>query len=207
MQSGLFITLEGGEGAGKTTQLEKVAEWFRSRGHRVLVTREPGGTRAGEAIRQILLQRDDIAISAETELLLMFAARAQHLVEIIRPALAAGKVVICDRFTDASYAYQGGGRGLARKQIEQLEAWVQEGLRPDLTLLLDTPVAVGMARAGERGSADRFESEVDAFFLAVREAYLNIARRDPERVSVIDASQPLENVTAAIYKVLEQNYA
>lgn len=208
MPSGLFITLEGGEGAGKSTQLEKVADWFRARGQHVLVTREPGGTRAGEAIRQILLQRGDIAISAETELLLVFAARAQHLIEVIRPALAAGHVVICDRFTDASYAYQGGGRGLSRQQIEQLESWVQEGLRPDLTLLLDTPVDVGMARAGQRdGDADRFETEPGSFFMAVREAYLNIARHEPGRVCIIDASRPLTEVTEAIYKVLAQNYA
>lgn len=206
MKSGLFITLEGGEGAGKSTQIEKVADWFRTRGHQVVVTREPGGTKAGEAIRQILLQRDNIAISGETELLLMFAARAQHLVEVIRPALAAGQVVICDRFTDASYAYQGGGRGLDPWQIQQLEAWVQEGLRPDLTLLLDTPIEVGKARAGRRSDADRFEAEADGFFLAVREAYLSIARREPERVCIINADRPVGEVTAAIHAVLEQNY-
>ncbi|MDZ7735962.1 MAG: dTMP kinase [Gammaproteobacteria bacterium] len=204
MQPGLFITLEGGEGAGKSTQLEKIADWFRSRGRAVVVTREPGGTQAGEAIRRLLLERDHMAISHETELLLMFAARAQHITEVIRPELAAGRVVVCDRFTDATYAYQGGGRGMPRRQIEQLESWVQDDLRPDLTLLLDVPVEVGLGRAEKRGEADRFEAEAEAFFLAVRETYLDIARRDPERVRVIDGSQPTAEVTAAIYRILEQ---
>lgn len=202
-----FITLEGGEGTGKSTQIEEVAAWFRERGHQVVVTREPGGTRAGEAIRRILLDREHIAINPETELLLMFSARAQHIAEVIRPALAAGQVVLCDRFTDASYAYQGGGRGIARQQIVQLESWVQDDLRPDLTLLLDAPVDVGMARAGERGVADRFEAETEAFFHAVREAYLELARHDPERIRVIDANQPVADVTAAIVRLLEQELA
>jgi len=204
MQPGLFITLEGGEGAGKSTQLEKIADWFRSRDRAVKVTREPGGTQAGEAIRRLLLERDHMAVSHETELLLMFAARAQHITEVIRPELAAGRVVVCDRFTDATYAYQGGGRGMPRQQIEQLESWVQDDLRPDLTLLLDVPVDVGLGRAGNRGEADRFEAEAEGFFLAVRETYLDIARREPERVRVVDGSQPTAEVTAAIYRILEQ---
>ena len=206
MQRGLFITLEGGEGAGKSTQLEKVAAWFRERDRNVIVTREPGGTHAGEAIRKLLLERDHMAISHETELLLMFAARAQHITEVIRPALAAGQVVVCDRFTDATYAYQGGGRGMSRRQIEQLESWVQDDLRPDITLLLDVPVATGMDRAGQRSEADRFESEAEAFFLAVREAYLDIARREPDRVHVINAGQAVNKVTEDIYRLLEQHY-
>lgn len=206
MQPGIFITLEGGEGAGKSTQLDKVAEWFRARGRNAVVTREPGGTPAGEAIRRLLLERDHMAISDETELLLMFAARAQHITEVIRPALAAGQVVVCDRFTDATYAYQGGGRGMPRQQIAQLETWVQDDLRPDLTLLLDVPVDVGMSRAGKRSEADRFESEAEAFFLAVREAYLDIARRERERVHVVNAEQSAEQVTAAIYHLLEQYF-
>lgn len=206
MQAGIFITLEGGEGAGKSTQLDKVAEWFRARGRNVVVTREPGGTPAGEAIRRLLLERDHVAINDETELLLMFAARAQHITEVIRPALAAGQVVVCDRFTDATYAYQGGGRGMPRQQIAQLEAWVQDDLRPDLTLLLDVPVDVGMSRAGKRSEADRFESEAEGFFLAVREAYLDIARRERERVHVVNAEQSAEQVTAAIHRLLEQYF-
>lgn len=204
MAPGVFITLEGGEGAGKSTQIETVANWFRDQGRTVVVTREPGGTRAGEAIRRILLDRDHIGICPETELLMMFAARAQHISEVIRPALAAGQVVISDRFTDASYAYQGGGRGVAREQIEQLESWVQDDLRPDLTLLLDVPVDTGMARAGRRGQADRFEAEAEAFFQAVRESYQAIARRHPERVRLIEGDQSITAVSKAIIGVLEQ---
>lgn len=204
--TGLFITVEGGEGVGKSTQLEHIANWFLQQGRQVVVTREPGGTRAGEAIRNILLRRDEVAISRETELLLIFAARAQHLTEVIRPALASGQVVVCDRFTDASFAYQGGGRGIARQHIAQLEQWVQEGLRPDLTLLLDAPAEVGLQRAGLRGEADRFEAEALAFFQSVRDAYLNIARREQERVVVIDASQDEAAVTAAIEAVLDREF-
>ncbi len=205
--TGLFITLEGGEGVGKSTQLTHVADWFRQQGRQVTTTREPGGSRAGEAIRKILLRQDDVAISAETELLLIFAARAQHLIEVIRPALAAGQVVICDRFTDASYAYQGAGRGIALEHIAQLEHWVQDDLRPDLTLLLDAPAELGLERAGRRGSADRFEAETLAFFQAVREAYLDLARSEPERVVVIDAGRDEATVRRDIQAVLEHEYA
>jgi len=207
MEPGLFITLEGGEGAGKSTQIERVAEWFRQHGRQVVVTREPGGTRVGESIRRLLLEREHAAIGNETELLLIFAARAQHILEVIRPALAEGRVVISDRFTDATYAYQGGGRGVARAQIEQLENWVQDDLRPDLTLLLDVPVELGMERAGKRSAADRFEAEQLAFFVAVREAYLDIARHEPGRIRVIDASRPIAEVTLDIVKILEREYA
>ncbi len=205
-RTGLFITLEGGEGVGKSTQLKHVADWFLQQGREVVLTREPGGTRVGEAIRDILLRRDEVAIGREAEVLLLFAARAQHLAEVIRPALAKGEVVICDRFTDASFAYQGGGRGVSCQHIAQLEQWVQEGLRPDLTLLLDAPVEVGLQRAGRRGEADRFEAETVAFFQSVRDAYLDIARSEPERVVVIDAARDEAAVTASIQSVLDREY-
>lgn len=205
-RTGLFITLEGGEGVGKSTQLKHVADWFLQQGREVVLTREPGGTRVGEAIRDILLRRDEVAIGREAEVLLLFAARAQHLAEVIRPALAKGEVVICDRFTDASFAYQGGGRGVSCQHIAQLEQWVQEGLRPDLTLLLDAPVEVGLQRAGRRGEADRFEAETVTFFQSVRDAYLDIARSEPERVVVIDAARDEAAVTASIQSVLNREY-
>lgn len=203
MPRGLFITLEGGEGAGKSTQLAAIENWFRERGRDVIVTREPGGTATGERIRALLLDGCE-EMSAETETLLMFAARAEHLARVIRPALAAGRVVVCDRFTDATYAYQGGGRGLPLERIAQLERWVQGGLRPDLTLLLDVPVPVGLSRAQSRGEPDRFEAEQHAFFERVREAYLAAASREPERVRVIDASRSAAEVTQAIFDALQR---
>lgn len=203
-QRGMFITLEGVEGAGKSTQVKFIARWFRRRGKQVVQTREPGGTAAGERIRRLLLDRRQPRLDADTELLLMFAARAQHLKEVIRPALASGKIVISDRFADASYAYQGGGRGLPAARIEVLEHWVLDGLKPDLTLLLDAPVALGIQRAGRRGASDRFEAESRAFFERVRRAYLEIAARAPERVVVIDASRPAAEVRRQIESVLER---
>lgn len=205
MPRGLFITVEGGEGAGKSTQLAAIENWFKERRREVVVTREPGGTATGERIRAILLDSRE-QMSAETETLLMFAARAEHLATVIRPALAADKVVVCDRFTDATYAYQGGGRGLPTERIAQLEQWVQGELRPDLTLLLDVPVPVGLSRAQNRGEPDRFEAEQHAFFERVREAYLAAARREPERIRVIDASRSAAEVTRAIIDAL-QGYA
>ena len=163
MGKGLFITLEGIEGVGKTTQLEYVSEVFRSNGRTVCITREPGGTSVGEAIRDILLNSTDLDISDETELLMIFAARAQHLQRVIKPALTRDEVVLCDRFTDASFAYQGGGRGIAKNKIQQLKTWVQGDLQPDPTLLLDVPVEIGLSRAGKRGELDRFESETVDF--------------------------------------------
>lgn len=202
-RSGYFITIEGGEGAGKTSCLATVAASLKARGWEVTQTREPGGTRLGEAIRALLLNRDSHDMSVDTELLLMFAARAQHLDEVVRPALAAGGCVVCDRFTDASYAYQGGGRGVADRRIGTLETWVQGTLRPDLTLLLDIPVEVGLARTVARGQApDRFELEQVEFFERVRSAYLRRAEAEPERFCIIDAAQPVDKVRNQIERAL-----
>lgn len=200
--TGQFITLEGGEGAGKTTCLKHVENRIRQAGIDLCVTREPGGTRTGEKIREILLDRGNIDILDETELMLMFAARAQHLNELIRPSLAANCWVLCDRFTDATYAYQGGGRGISDERIAELEQWVQQGLKPDLTLLLDLPVKIGLQRAGQRSTPDRFESENIAFMERMRSSYLDIARREPDRVKIIDSAQSLDNVLQQIDHVL-----
>ncbi|MEJ2509138.1 MAG: dTMP kinase [Gammaproteobacteria bacterium] len=200
--SGRFITIEGIEGVGKSTNLAFVRDHLADLGHPVIVTREPGGTELGEAIRGLLLDHRNTAMSDDTELLLMFAARAQHLTEVVRPALGRGQWVLCDRFTDATYAYQGGGRGVARERIAALEQWVQDGLRPDLTLLLDVPEEIGLERAGRRGELDRFERERAEFFGRVREAYLALAAQDPGRFRVIDASRPLEAVQAELRTVL-----
>ena len=196
-----FITLEGGEGVGKTTNLDFIEHYLRSRGIDVLRTREPGGTPMGEGVRDLLLQSG--TMDRWAELLLVFAARAQHISEVIRPALAAGQWVLSDRFTDASHAYQGGGRGLDPVVIEQLETWVQQGLQPDLTLLLDAPVELGMARARRRGQTDRFEAERLEFFENVRAAYLARAERFPERIRRVDASGSLAEVQARIALHLE----
>lgn len=202
--SGLFITLEGPEGAGKTTNREYLAERLRGHGVEVLLTREPGGTPLAERIRELLLAPSAEPVSADAELLLMFAARAQHLERLIRPALARGAVVLCDRFTDATYAYQGGGRGLPEARIAELERFVQGDLRPDLTLVFDLPVEVGLARAAARGRLDRFEQEGRAFFEAVRQAYLCRAATAPQRYRVVDAAQPLERVQQALAGLLPE---
>ncbi len=202
--SGRFITLEGGEGVGKSTNLAFIRDWLVRHGVSVLTTREPGGTTLGEAIRALLLDHRQQAMCADTELLLMFAARAQHLAEVIRPALAAGQWVLCDRFTDATYAYQGGGRNIDKARISALEHWVQRGLRPDLTLLLDLPVDIGRVRAGRRSAPDRFEREQADFFDRVRQAYLAIATAEPERLAVIDADRPLTEVQAQLSATLER---
>ena len=207
MKKGIFITLEGIEGVGKTTQVDYVAEALRTRGHQVTLTREPGGTSVGESIRNILLNSLDLDISEETELLLMFAARAQHIQRVINPALARNELVVCDRFTDASFAYQGGGRGIADEKIELLKNWVQASLTPDLTLLLDAPVEVGMERADKRGELDRFESEDFKFFQSIRNKYLELAARETDRIVVIDASADLEEVQQQIEQTLAaRNY-
>lgn len=185
---GRFVSLEGGEGAGKSTLLAGLRECLVARGIDLLLTREPGGTELGEAVRAILLDPARRGMSAESELLLMFASRAQLVREVIEPALAAGRWVLCDRYVDASYAYQGGGRGQPAERIAALEAWACAGLKPDLTLLLDLPVPTGRARAAGRGEADRIEAEADAFFERVREAYRARAIAEPERFRVIDAS-------------------
>jgi dTMP kinase len=191
---GLFITVEGGEGVGKSTNVAFIAELLRAAGRDLILTREPGGTELAEAIRKLLLEPRQEPIAELTELLLVFAARAQHLATLIEPALAAGQWVLCDRFTDATYAYQGGGRGLDTQVISVLEQLVQGSLRPDLTLLLDASVSIGQARASARSAPDRFEQEQTAFFERVRQAYLERARREPRRFHIIDASRPLAAV-------------
>jgi len=200
--TGLFITLEGPEGAGKSTNREYLAERLRAEGIEVLLTREPGGTPLAEKIREVLLATGDEVMHPDTELLLVFAARAQHLAEVIHPALARGAVVICDRFTDSTYAYQGAGRGLSLARIATLESFVQGELRPHLTLVFDLPVEVGLARASARGRLDRFELEGRAFFEAVRAAYLQRAQVAPSRYCLLDAAQPLEQVQQAIDALL-----
>ncbi len=200
--AGKLITVEGGEGAGKTTQLAFMRDYLERAGHRVVLTREPGGTALGEEIRALLLGHRHDGMTPATETLLIFAARAEHLERIIRPALAAGHWVLCDRFTDATYAYQGGGRGLPPERIAVLENWVQSDLRPDLTLLFDLPVAVGLARAGRRGAADRFEREEWAFFERVRAAYRERARRKPDRYRIVAADRPVAAVRAEVETLL-----
>lgn len=202
MSVGKFITLEGSEGAGKSTAMEAVQLWAQQAGLDFVITREPGGTPLAEKIRELLLDKNQTSMSDDTELLLMFAARAQHINELIQPSMATGQWVICDRFTDATYAYQGGGRGIANVRIAQLEQWVQGELRPDLTLLLDLPVEQGLARAGQRGDLDRFEQEQTAFFERVRAAYLDRARQFPRQYRIIDASQDIDSVRDQIFQVL-----
>ncbi|ODB86844.1 dTMP kinase [Candidatus Thiodiazotropha endoloripes] len=199
---GRFITVEGGEGAGKSSNLDYIRNLLSSAGKQVVFTREPGGTPLGEAIRDLLLGHQHTGMADDTELLLMFAARAEHLQQKIKPALQQGQWVLCDRFTDASYAYQGAGRGLASDRIASLEQFVQGELRPDLTLLLDLPVEQGLARAGQRSEPDRFEKQEMSFFEKVRAGYLEIAAREPHRVKIIDASKPLETVQQQIDHVV-----
>jgi dTMP kinase len=206
MTRGRFITLEGIEGAGKSTVAQFILQWLLlTRGITARVTREPGGTPLAERVRKIVLERGPEAVSSQAETLLMFAARSIHVENLIRPALARGEWVICDRFTDATRAYQGYGRGIDPAWIEQLADAVHGDLQPDCTLLLDLPVAVGLARARGRSgnAADRFESEVEAFFERVRAGYLTVARREPQRIRVIDASRTLAAVNAEVQKALE----
>ena len=204
MRRGRFITLEGGEGAGKSTQLQTVAACLTAAGIPFLTTREPGGTPRAEAIRGLLLSPGEAEpMASETELLLMFAARAQHVKQRIAPALAAGTWVLCDRFTDATRAYQGGGRGLDLSQIEALAAWVHGDCWPDLTLLLDVPAAQGLARAEKRSAKDRIEQEALAFFERVRAHYLAQAAAEPTRFRVIDAAPAEAAVTAQVMAAME----
>jgi dTMP kinase len=198
----LFITVEGIEGAGKSSNIAFTESLLRSHGHDLLLTREPGGTPLGEELRELLLGHTHDGMHDLTELLLMFAARAEHLHNKILPALEAGQWVICDRFTDATYAYQGGGRQLDTSAIATLENLVQGNRRPDLTLLLDLPVETGLARAAKRSAPDRFERQRLAFFQRVREAYLQIAHQQPERVKIIDASLELDRVQEQISNIL-----
>lgn len=197
-----FISLEGGEGAGKSTCLAFIRNFLAQRGFPLVVTREPGGTPLAEEIRTMLLMRREEAVAPNAELLLMFAARAQHLAQVIQPALSRGDWVLCDRFTDATYAYQGYGRHRSLETIAALEQLVQGSLRPGLTLLLDLPVQEGLARAEARAEKDRFESEQDEFFERVRQGYRARAEAEPRRFRVIDASRPLVDVQAAIARVL-----
>ncbi len=199
---GKFITIEGIEGVGKSTNIEIITQFLTARGIDVVVTREPGGTPVSEAIRGLLLSTELPGMHEHTELLLMFAARAEHLQRLIIPALEQGKWVVCDRFTDATYAYQGGGRGIPNERIAALEDWVQGALRPDITLLLDTDVQTGLARAKNRSEADRFEQETVAFFERVRAHYLKMAQAHPERYWVVDASGALEQVQSQLKALL-----
>lgn len=206
MQRGIFITIEGGEGVGKSTVINDVGDALQQAGKTVCLTREPGGTPLAERIRDVLLTPQDEALPDNAELLLMFAARAVHLENRIKPALARGEWVVCDRFTDASYAYQGAGRGLPLAFIADLERHVQDELRPDVTLLLDAPVAVGLARARERSNGetpDRFEREKQAFFTRVRNAYLARAAAEPARFAVLDAARPLAEVRARLTAIMQ----
>ncbi|SFM19897.1 dTMP kinase [Marinobacter zhejiangensis] len=200
---GQFITFEGSEGVGKSTQIALAADALRSAGVDVIVTREPGGTPMAEAIRELLLAPRDEAVHETTELLLMFAARAQHLYGRILPALERGSWVLCDRFTDATFAYQGAGRGVPEERIAALESLVQQAVRPDHVILLDAPVETGMARATRRGELDRFEREEVAFFERIRACYLERAQRSPERYHVVDAARPLAEVTASVAAILQ----
>lgn len=196
---GKFITFEGVDGAGKSTHLDWFAENLRSRGREVVVTREPGGTPLGERLREILLSQ---AMHAETEALLMFAARREHIEQVIRPALHRGIWVISDRFSDASFAYQGGGRGVPVEKLEQLERWVHADLQPDLTLLFDIPVQVARQRLSNNATLDRFEQEQDIFFEKVRQAYLQRYRKHPERFALIDAARTPDEVREILKKII-----
>ena len=201
---GLFITVEGGEGVGKSTNIAFLEKQLKAHGVDVLVTREPGGSALGEEVRRLLLAVGEVPLDPMAELLLVFAARAQHISTRIEPALAAGHWVLCDRFTDATFAYQCGGRGLDRQLVTTLETLVQGSLRPDCTVLLDAPADTGMARVRARGELDRFELEELAFFERVRATYLELAGRSGGRYRVIDASQPLEQVQLQLRYVCEE---
>ncbi len=199
---GKFITIEGQDGAGKSTNLAVIEDALKSAGKELVVTREPGGTAFGEQVREIILASNDQQFGDMAELLLIFAARAQHITEVIEPALAAGKWVLCDRFTDATFAYQGGGRGIDKSAISSLEQLVQKGLQPDLTVLLDLPVEIGESRAGQRSAPDRFERQQQDFKSKVRASYLQRAQAQPDRFSVVDASQTIDVVKSNIRDVM-----
>jgi len=204
VKSSRFISFEGGEGVGKTTQIERLKRHLVSLQHEVLITREPGGTEIGEAIRQVLLDKTLPGMHQDTELLLMFAARAEHVQTVIYPALADGVWVLSDRFADASHVYQGIGRGVDAERIDQLECWTLGDFQPDLTFLLDMPVAAGMKRVHTRGETDRFETENLDFFQRIRDGYLSRAKEFSERYRIIDAEQDLGVVTASINGALEK---
>lgn len=199
---GVFVTLEGIEGVGKTTNLRFLAEYLHEHDVPVLVTREPGGTPLADDIRHFLLSEHEEEVLPETELLLLFAARAQHIKNVIRPALASGKLVLCDRFTDTSYAYQGGGRGIEKEKIAMLEKVVQDGLKPDITILFDAPIEVGLSRIQAREKTDRFESETKNFFHKCRQEYLTLAQAEPDRFVTIDAAQEIEVLQNELLEIL-----
>ena len=203
MKKGLFITLEGIEGAGKSTAVDFIEDFLTKEGHDVIKTREPGGTVVGEQIREILLKNENYTLTYDTELLLVFSARAQHIQEVILPALSSGKIILCDRFTDASYAYQGGGRDIDASRINLLEKWVQEDLRPNLTLLFDLDVSIGMQRTKKRSDADRFEREEINFFEKIRNTYLERAKNEPQRFRIINSASSLESVKEQIITILK----
>jgi len=204
MNKGKFLSLEGVEGVGKTTNMNFITEYLEQAGKTVVSTREPGGTRIAENIRGLLLDHTDESLSNESELLLVFAARAQHLQHVIKPALEAGQWVVSDRFTDASYAYQGGGRKFKMEDIAWLESFVQKGLTPDKTILLDLDVELGLKRASDRSTPDRFESEQKDFFENVRAVYLQRAKAEPNRFCVVDAAQSVDQVQACIGQYLDE---
>ena len=203
MKKGKFITIDGVEGAGKSTQIEFICDYLKAKGTNVILTREPGGTDLGEKIRTLLLSNSTGKMHADTELMLMFAARNEHIQNKIMPALAQGDWVLSDRFTDSSYAYQGGGRGLDMSRIAQLESWVVQDFTPDMTLLLDVPVEIGMSRVESRGEKDRIEMEKMDFFDRVRQAYIARSREFPDRIKLIDSSQTIEHTTKQIGAILE----
>jgi len=202
-KAGRFVVFEGGEGAGKSTQIKAACELLKEQSISYVQTREPGGTEVGEEIRRVLLDKKLPAMHMDTELLLMFAARAEHLQKTILPALEEGKWVLCDRFTDASYAYQGYGRGVASERLEALESWVEQTLRPDLVMIFDIDVRLGLERVSERGAKDRFEEEQIEFFERVRHGYLERAKASPAAYAVLDAALDRAEVTTEVRKVLQ----
>jgi len=205
--AGKFITIEGGEGAGKSTNIEFIKDFLQQKDLDIVLTREPGGTPIAERIRTILLDKSATSIDSDTELLLMFAARSQHLSEVILPALNRGAWVVCDRFTDSTYAYQGGGRGIDMQRIEKLEDWVQGELRPDLTIIFDLPIEVGLERAGKRSQPDRFELEDIQFFERVRDGFLSQAKKNPERYAVINAEPEISVVQNELTQLMNKWFA
>lgn len=202
--NGKFITIEGIEGAGKSTQLTFIQQYFAEQNQSITVTREPGGTELGEQIRELLLTPRSQGMASDTELLLMFAARAEHIEQIIQPALCRGEWVLSDRFTDATFAYQGGGRGIAQQRITEIADWTLKDLKPDLTLLFDLPVEVGQQRVLSRNeSIDRFEQEKVDFFQRIRDCYLERAKQDPSRIKVIDANHSIADIQTQITAILD----
>jgi len=203
--NGKFISIEGIEGAGKSTQISFIREFLEQHGKNVVVTREPGGTELGEQIRELLLMPRETGMSHDAELLLMFAARAEHIAQLIRPALARGDWVLCDRFVDATFAYQGGGRGIPSERIQTVSDWTLNTLQTDLTLLFDLPVAVGQERVAKRQqNKDRFEQEKTAFFQNIRDCYLHRAEQEPGRIQKIDASCDIETIQQQLSHILTE---